>query len=152
MRVYIILFLLLSQLCLQAQIADSVKIIGKVGPDSGVTWIPDKADMRLVPYNEGENIYLTSVNSDGTFSIKVAVNNTGLYDLKYKGYKVSLLLTPAEPFCKVIIKTDAKQDVHLMKISGSRENDAYRILKPNVRPMKKTAKQNLKSNLPRKTS
>jgi peroxiredoxin len=129
MRVYIILFLLLSQLCLQAQIADSVKIIGKVGPDSGVTWIPDKADMRLVPYNEGENIYLTSVNSDGTFSIKVAVNNTGLYDLKYKGYKVSLLLTPAEPFCKVIIKTDAKQDVHLMKISGSRENDAYRIFK-----------------------
>ena len=129
MRIYLVSLLFLLQYGLQAQTADSVKIAGKVEPDSGVTWVPDKADMRLVPYHEGENIYLTHVNTDGTFSLSVAVNNTGLYDLKYKGYKVSLLLTPTEPICQVIIKTDAKQEVHLMKISGSRENDAYRIFK-----------------------
>jgi len=129
MRLFTVAILLLLQQYLYAQIADSVVVTGRIEPDSGATWVPDKADMRLVPYNEGENIYTAAVNNDGSFNIKVAVNGTGIYDLKYKGYKVSLLLTPSEPFCKVIIKTDAKQEVHLMKISGSRENDAYRIYK-----------------------
>lgn len=129
MRLLLIFPFLLLQLFLPAQPADSVTITGQVVPDSGLVWHADKADMHVIPYNEGENIYTTHVNYDGAFSIKIAVNNTGLYDLKYKGYKVSLLLTPAEPFCKVIIKTDAKQDVGMIKISGSHENDAYRIFK-----------------------
>ena len=129
MRIYLVFFLLIMRQCLQAQEVDSIKIIGRIEPDSGAIWNQDKAELRLVPFNEGENICLTEVNNDGSFNFKVAVNNTGIYDLKYKGYKVSLLLTPSEPVCKVIIKTDLRQEVHLMKISGSRENDAYRIFK-----------------------
>ena len=154
MRICLTFLLLFIQQCLQAQIADSVKVFGQIVPDSGAMWAPDKADMHLVPYNEGEDVYTATVNTDGTFSIKVAVNNTGLYDLKYKGYKVSLLLTPAEPVCKVIIKTDEKQEVRRITISDSRENDAYRIYKKEsmgfkdlLRDIKKECTANEKSCL-----
>jgi peroxiredoxin len=42
---------------------------------------------------------------------------------------MTLLLTGAEPVYRVIIKTDDKQEVKSMKITGSRENDAYRIFR-----------------------
>jgi peroxiredoxin len=125
----LIFFLLFIQQALHAQSTDSIKIAGKIVPDSGVLFKPDKTDVRLVPYNEGESVYVTKVNNDGSFVIKVAVKTTGIYDLKYKGFKMSLLLTPAEPVYNVTIKTDVKQEVKSMKISGSRENDAYRIFK-----------------------
>ena len=112
-----------------AQNTDSVKITGRVVPDSGFAFKPDKTDVRLVPYNEGEGVYITQLSNDGIFSIKVGVKATGIYDLKYKSYKLSLLLSPAEPVYNVIIKTDTKQEVKSMKISGSHENDAYRIFK-----------------------
>jgi peroxiredoxin len=127
MRTYLLLILLQLQQLLHAQIADSVVVMGRIMPDSGATWIPDKAALRLISYSEEGSVYTAPVNPDGSFNIKVAVNNVSLYDLKYKGYKVSLLLSSAEPFCKVIIRTDARQEVHLMKITGSHENDAYRI-------------------------
>lgn len=129
MRICLAAFLFFLLQTLHAQTTDSVKIVGQVVPDSAAAWVPDKADVRIVPYSEGESVYVTAINNDGTFNIKVAVKSTGIYDLKYKGYKASLLLTPAEPFCKVIIKTDAQQEVRAIKISGSRENDAYRIFK-----------------------
>jgi len=129
MRICIAVFLSILLQTLYAQTTDSVKIIGQIVADSSTAWMPDKADVRIVPYSEGESVYVTSINNDGSFSIKVAVKSTGIYELKYKGYKAALLLTPSEPFCKVIIKTDAQQEVRVIKISGSRENDAYRIFK-----------------------
>ena len=121
-------FLIVAQLT-HAQNTDSVKISGQILPDSGLAFIPDKADVKLVPYNEGESIITTQVSNDGSFIFKVAVNRVGVYDLKYKSFKMNLLLTDAEPVYRVIIKSDGKQEVKSMKISGSRENDAYRIFK-----------------------
>ena len=129
MRSYLMAVFICLQQLLIAQAVDSINLVGQIVPDSGAIWKPDKTELRLVPYNDGESVYLSTINNDGSFNMKVAVNNPCLYDLKYKGYKVSILLTPAEPFCKVIIKTDEKQEVRAMKISGSRENDAYRIYK-----------------------
>ncbi len=129
MRIGLILLFVFAQQCVFAQITDSVKITGQIVPDTGVTFKPDKADVRLVPYNDGESVSVTQVNNDGSFVIKVAVKVTGMYDLKYKSYKMSLLLSPAEPVYMVIIKTDARQEVKSMRISGSKENDAYRAFK-----------------------
>ena len=129
MRSYLVILLFLLQLKLCAQNTDSIKILGQIVPDSGVTFKADKADVRLVPYNENESICTTLVNDDGTFTIKVPSVTTDIYDLKYKGYKMTLLLSPTEPVYKIIIKTDEKQEVKSMKISGSRENDAYRIFR-----------------------
>ena len=129
MRIGLVLLFVFVEQCLFAQITDSVKITGQILPDTGATFKPDKADIRLVPYNDGESVSVTQVNNDGSFVIKVAVKVTGMYDLKYKSYKMSLLLSPAEPVYMVIIKTDARQEVKSMRISGSKENDAYRAFK-----------------------
>jgi thiol-disulfide isomerase/thioredoxin len=129
MRSSLVLLLFLLQLNISAQNIDSIKILGQIVPDSGATFKADKADVRMVPYNENESICTTLVNDDGTFTIKVPAATTDIYDLKYKGYKLTLLLSPTEPVYKIIIKTDDKQEVRSMKISGSRENDAYRIFR-----------------------
>ena len=134
MRIGLVLLFVFALQCLFAQFTDSVKIAGQIIPDTGLTFKPDKADVRLVPYNEGESVLVTQVNNDGSFIIKVAVKTTGLYDLKYKNYKMGLLLSPAEAAYMVIIKTDARQEVKSMRISGSKENDAYRAFKrENIR-------------------
>jgi thiol-disulfide isomerase/thioredoxin len=129
MRIWLLSLLLILQQAVYAQTADSIKIMGQIVPDSGLTFKADKADVRLVPYNENESVCTTLVNNDGSFTVKVAAHATDIYDLKYKGYKMTLLLSPTEPVYRVTIKTDEKQEVKTMKVSGSRENDAYRIFK-----------------------
>ena len=126
MRMYAALLFVLVSLAASAQKVDSVKITGRILPDSGYQYKPDKSDFRLVPYNEDEGVYLQKANDDGTFNMTVGLHGIGYYELKYKNYKMALLLTSAETVYQVIIKTDAQQEVKSMKITGSKENDAYR--------------------------
>lgn len=124
----IFLFFLISSVA-SAQRIDSVRITGRIQPDSGYQYVADKSDFRLVPYNEDESVYLEKANNDGTFNIAAGIKGISYYELKFKNYKMPLLLSPAEAAYEVIIRTDAKQEVKSMKITGSKENDAYRLFR-----------------------
>ena len=129
MRIAAIFLFFLIYTVASAQRIDSVKITGHIQPDSGYQYVPDRSDFRLVPFNEDESVYLEKANNDGTFNITVGIKGIGYYELKFKNYKMALLLSPAEPVYQVIIKTDAQQQVKSMKITGSKENDAYRLFR-----------------------
>jgi len=130
MRISTVCFLILLLVQdLNAQQSTFVKVTGQVLPDNGLSYVPDKPELRIVPYNEAEAVITTTVDSVGKFSADLSLKMPGAYELRYKNFKMSMLLSPAEPVYQVTIKCDEKQEVKSMRITGSRENDAYRIFK-----------------------
>jgi thiol-disulfide isomerase/thioredoxin len=122
MKKLFMLPLLFLTLCgFTAQNTDSIRVTGKITPDSGTTLVTSA--VRLVPYKEGDS-YSTNVNSDGTFIISLPTGETALYALKYRGIKLNLVLGRNEPECKVVARTD-NDGVRTISTRDSRENEAY---------------------------
>src|SRR5437660_72960 len=91
-----------------AETLDSIMVSGKVMPDSGVASTSLAGTVQLYTYQQGVQGFSAMVGADGNFSFKVLIQETTLFELKYKGYRLNLMLSPAEAVCKVVVKYNGK--------------------------------------------
>ncbi len=128
-RILLLAFgLLLMHGSITAQSNDSVTITGQIITENGTPFKTSQLQPRLIPFTEDEHSLFAPVSASGSFEFRLPVSQViSFYDLKYRNYRMSLLLTPAEKTYRVIIKVDEQQEVTSMKINGSDENDAYRV-------------------------
>lgn len=110
--------------CTRASVGDSITINGKVTPDSGTAMASLTTAVHLIPYKPGGEVLSTPVSMDGTFRFRLQLQETTLYELKYKGYRLNLVLSPTETSCTVLITANEK-DARYMTTKDSRENEAY---------------------------
>ncbi len=106
-----------------------VKINGVLSSSDGGTALNGPGTIiNLMSYKMGEGYFGAKVDSNGNFTYSVSINQTTLYNLKYGGFKMEVLLCPTEPEIKIEIKADSAE-VKSMKVVGSHEYDAYREFK-----------------------
>ena len=120
--IFVVLVLLFNYA--SATVPDSITVSGKVIPDSGTALSSLASSVSLYTYRQPGQAFYTKLSSDGTFSFRLLLEETTLFELKYKGYRLNLMLTPAESVCKVVIHCN-ERDARNMTTLDSRENEAY---------------------------
>jgi thiol-disulfide isomerase/thioredoxin len=127
-RSVFVAFLVLISGALCAQAPDSVKIIGEVKADSGSALMTEYTKVYLNPFDPDDDYFMADVDAKGNFTLSVPIKAPTLYIMKYRDYKMEVLLTPAEPVFKVAIKAN-NREIKNMKVVDSHEYEAYRRFK-----------------------
>ena len=110
------------------QPAKNIKINGTIVTENGAPFDGRGNAINLVSYKMGEGYFSSTIDSVGKFGFTFGITQTVLYELKYGGLKMEVLLCPTEPEVKIQIKTDGKE-VKSMKVVDSKEYEAYRQFK-----------------------
>ena len=124
--------LLVLAYSIHAQTSDSIKLIGQITADSGEKVITEFTKVYLNPIDPDGDYFSTTVDAQGNFTIMVPVQSPTMYMLKYRDYKMEVLLCPSEPVFKVAIKADNRQ-IKNMRVVDSHEYEAFRNFKKAVR-------------------
>ena len=81
----------------------------------------------LLSYAEESFSDTASIAADGTFTIKLSINNTGLFNVRLANSSYEIILSPHEKVCTLTAEMD-NNVLKNIQTPNSPENDAYKTL------------------------